>query len=271
MDHSGVCSHLGGAESQQTLFHGTPCRALVCTTPGPGQHAAAGRQGGKTGAGEENGHKQMLGQAAAVLVSFPARLAAELDPVRLAAFLERLAVARPAHAALLGRLPVGRVVEVVDGAALQVQLPRQGQKLVGGQARGRRGQAADEQRRARHAGLGHGVPTGPGDGHGGDGVGRALLHGGGHGGHSGGAGGARHALAAGDAVGGIEGAREHRVRVVAGMGLSGRDDAGGGGGRGNGGPVGQRSRCLLHFLERDGGISTAGVDGSSVHRTAGSK
>jgi len=66
---------------------------------------------------------QMLGQAAAVLVSFPARLATEFNPVHFAAVLdERLAVAGPTDAALLRGFPLGYVVEVVNGASLEVKL-----------------------------------------------------------------------------------------------------------------------------------------------------
>ncbi len=195
---------------------------------------------------KENGHKQMLGQAAAMLVSFSALLAAELNPVALPTLLdEGLAVARPTYSGLQGGiLPVRHVVQlVVDCAVLQIRPAARCHEPVRRQARGRRRKAAGHAR-PRDAALGHGVPTSPRNWHRcstlaglpeccrNDGNIRGRV---------------RDTLPAGDAVGGMHGrASEHRVRIVAGMGLPRRSCRHGGGRAG--GPVCQRSRGLESFL-----------------------
>lgn len=73
----------------------------------------------------ENGHEQMLGQAAAMLVTLPALLATELGAVALPAFLDqRLTVTRSPNACFLEgpvclvRGPV--VLVIINGAVLDV-------------------------------------------------------------------------------------------------------------------------------------------------------
>lgn len=144
----------------------------------------------------------MLGQAAAVLVSFPARLAAEFDPVDLPALPdEGLSIAGPANAGLLHILSIGHVVEIVVNCAV-VQLHVSGHKLVGvgWQARGRRRHAAGHVG-TRGTRLGHGVSTTTNNWHSSGplaGLGQYCGYGSGIGVA------ARHALSAGDAVIGIE-------------------------------------------------------------------
>lgn len=76
-----------------------------------------------------NGHEQMLGQAAAMLVALPALLATKLWPVALAAFLyKRLAVTCPPHAGLLKASLVALVcrpiIHVVVNSALSLHAGR---------------------------------------------------------------------------------------------------------------------------------------------------
>lgn len=81
--------------------------------------------------GKENGHKQMLGQAAAMLVSLPALLTAKFRAVDLSAsFLgRRLAVTSPPVSALVGPAAAavsfvsGHVNLVIDCAVLHVDRP----------------------------------------------------------------------------------------------------------------------------------------------------
>lgn len=90
--------------------------------------------------GKENGHKQMLGQAAAMLVSLPALLTAKFRAVDLSAsFLgrHRLAVTGPPVSALVGPAAAavvsfvsGHVNLVVDCAVLHVDSPVGCYKLV---------------------------------------------------------------------------------------------------------------------------------------------
>jgi hypothetical protein len=76
-----------------------------------------------------NGHKQMLGQATAMLVALPALLATEFWSVALAAFLyERLAVTCPPHASLLEAglvaLICRPIIHVVINCALSLHAGR---------------------------------------------------------------------------------------------------------------------------------------------------
>ena len=72
---------------------------------------------------QENGHQQMLCQAAAMLVSFPTLVAAKFNSVALLPFLgQGLAVARPADATFLeSRVPfIGRhIIRVIINGILR--------------------------------------------------------------------------------------------------------------------------------------------------------
>lgn len=91
------------------------------------------------------GHKQVLGQATAMLVSFPALLTAKFRAITLPALLdERLAIAGSSDTSALRGVPVipGHVVElVVNCTVLHVDVDRtiRGHELLRGQARWWRG------------------------------------------------------------------------------------------------------------------------------------
>jgi len=79
---------------------------------------------GAGGTRKENGHKQMLGQAAAMLVSFPARLAAELGAIEFPPlFRQGLAITRPTNASLLETLVyIRRVPLIINRTILHLDL-----------------------------------------------------------------------------------------------------------------------------------------------------
>lgn len=162
----------------------------------------------------------MLRQAAAVLVTLAAFIAAHLDAVALLGVLdERLAVTGTAHARLGGPfqfiIPRCLVRFVVNGTFLDV-----GNRLVDGQAGGWGGEAPD-------LGFGRGVSSnGAQDGHGSRLL--AASNGSSEGSEVGAGIGDR--LASGDAVGGVEGPGEERVGICSGVGLSAGDTGRGGAG-----------------------------------------
>ena len=161
------------------------------------------------------GHKQMLGQAAAMLVSLPAGFTAKFDAAALPTFLgERLTVAGPSHAGLLeGRLALvtGHVIQlVVNCTVMDVDLSIRGDEFVARKASGRRWQATDD-RRPRNATPRHRVTTGTdSNGQRGRPI-TSFVESGGDGGDVGGSVG--HALAAGNSVIRIQGARHNRVGI----------------------------------------------------------
>jgi len=83
---------------------------------------------------KESGHKQMLSQAAAMLVSFPAFLAAEFGAVALPAFLDQgLAVTGSSDTSLLVCIVTRHVIElIIDGAPLHIDSSACCHELVGG-------------------------------------------------------------------------------------------------------------------------------------------
>lgn len=167
-DHSGVCSHLERKKRSVHDFSQTQNRSLYSQVRPLGKPVHRWHGAGRNrGIGRETGHQQMLGQAAAMLVTLSALLATELRPVALPAFLDqRLTVTRPPNACFL-ESPVGLVrgsviLVVVNGAVLGVADRAAGahDKLVGGQARGR-GRQATQQARACIAIFRHRVAAGP--------------------------------------------------------------------------------------------------------------
>lgn len=102
-----------------------------------------GKDHGRSGGRRKQGHKQMLGQAAAMLVSLPAVFTAEFGSVESPALLGvGLAVAGPSTSCLLEGIPLfrRRILLVVDGAVLEL-LPLHVRILVDGHAGRWRGQA----------------------------------------------------------------------------------------------------------------------------------
>ncbi len=185
----------------------------------------------------------MLVQAAAMLVSLPALLAAKFRPDALPTTLldERLAIASSPDTSLLKSRPCvvsGHIVKlVVDRTILYAAGSVSDDELAGWET-GRGRWEASHNRRPREALLGHGVPTradGDGERHGHvarflEGRGQRCYIGTG----------VCHALATRYAVGAIEGTAEQRMRVIARVGLStegqtGRDCSGR-----HGRPVGER-------------------------------
>lgn len=80
-----------------------------------------GEDHGRDGRRRKQGHKQMLGQAAAMLVSLPAVFTAKFGSVEPPTLLGvGLAITGPSTACLLERIPLfkRRVLLVVDGAIL---------------------------------------------------------------------------------------------------------------------------------------------------------
>lgn len=163
-----------------------------------------------------------------MLVSLPALLAAKLWAIALpASFLDQgLAIAGSPHTGLLkSRCSVipGHVVQlVVNRAILYAAGTISNRELVGWEACGRRWEASYD--RWPGETLGHGVPTRvDGDGKRHSHVAR-FLESGGERGYIGTR--VRHALAAGDAVGAIEGTTEERVRVITRVGLPSKSQTG---------------------------------------------
>lgn len=81
-----------------------------------------GEDHGRDGRWRKQGHKQMLGQAAAMLVSLPAVFTAEFRSVESPTLLGvGLAIAGPSNTSLLESIPLfrRRILLVVDGTILR--------------------------------------------------------------------------------------------------------------------------------------------------------
>jgi hypothetical protein len=111
-----VCSHLTEQTSQHKCFKPKAHNSQPAYTFNPCFVSGAQAQERR---GKESGHKQMLGQAAAMLVSLPTLLAAELGSV--APLDEGLAVAGSPDAGILVPFITRHVVElIINGTVLHV-------------------------------------------------------------------------------------------------------------------------------------------------------